>query len=529
VISVFTNYNLLIPFFFGFLISGFITYKNTKDWNLISRLLVILPVCLVSGLSASGIITIISLAIDDWSACRLMPTVAMLYGYPLYSGVSDPLNAFVYGPIGAWVYLPAAIICKTFNNITIGLLTGNLSAFLLLITPFILLIAEKDKRKHLIQIYLCFILVFSLLIGLPPLRYVAFSIHVDSPGLTFCALSIIFAARSCKNQVYSPILAGLFLALSIFSKQTFIPGFFVVFTLMLISGYSPTIIFLVSFMFASLAIIVIIWLSDSLSTMKDLYFYFFLGVPSRMTFLQSCYLILFPFGISIFIYLCVSWNHLKRCFSFSDFWIQLKDNFHFRLGFGLFLATFGFLPVGILGAKSIAGDVNHYALPIYFLLIAIAHSVLQLSIQEIQTKKTSFFLAICFLISSINIFPLVNRFPGWYLYQNNFLDQAYRYSLNHPGAIYFPWQPLSVLLAEGRLYHLGEQIHYENILNKRTRTNEQYFSHLPLDISAIAVRPYGAPASVIPILFPQFCIGAPESELPRWVIYRKNGLINQTQ
>jgi len=529
VVSVFTNYNLLIPFFLCFFLSAFIIFKNTKDWNLISRLLVTLPFCFISGLSASGILTIVSLAIDDWSACRLMPAAAMLYGYPLYSGVSDPLNAFVYGPIGAWVYLPAAIICKTFSNVTIGLLVGDLSAFLLLITPFILLIAGEFKCKHTMQRFLCCLLVLSLLIGLPPLRYVAFSIHVDSPGLTFCALSIIFAAKSCHKQVYSPILAGLFLALSIFSKQTFIPGFFVAFTLMLISGYIPSIKFLVSFIFVSFAIIVIIWLSDSLSTMKNLYLYFFLGVPSRMTFLESCYLILSPFGILIFIYLCVSWNHFKGFVSFSNFGNQLKYNFHFRLGFGLLLATFGFLPVGILGAKSIAGDVNHYALPMYFLLIAIAHSVLQLRIQDIQTNITSFILAICFLISSTNILPLVNKFPGWYLYQNNFLEQAYRYSLNHPRATYFPWQPLSVLLAEGRLYHLGEQIHYENILNKRTRTNEQYFAHLPLNLSAIAVRPYGAPASVIPILFPQFCIGAPESELPRWEIYRKTRSINQTQ
>ena len=32
-------------------------------------------------------------------------------------------------------------------------------------------------------------------------------------------------------------------------------------------------------------------------------------------------------------------------------------------------------------------------------------------------------------------------------------EEAYRFSRQWPGQVYFPWHPLSVYLAEGKLYH----------------------------------------------------------------------------
>ncbi len=45
-----------------------------------------------------------------WSAARLAPTLGLVHGYPLYSAPdAGPINGWLYGPVAALAWLPAAL------------------------------------------------------------------------------------------------------------------------------------------------------------------------------------------------------------------------------------------------------------------------------------------------------------------------------------------------------------------------------------------------------------------------------------
>ena len=77
---------------------------------------------------------------------------------------------------------------------------------------------------------------------------------------------------------------------------------------------------------------------------------------------------------------------------------------------------------------------------------------------------------------------------------NNQQEIAYRRSKAHPGVVYFPWQPLSTLLGEGRLYHFewGAYDHY--VAKNRNRvpvpSRQQIIAHIP-DSSKLQFIAYG--------------------------------------
>jgi hypothetical protein len=493
--------DLIVGFFAGLIATGILSIFLLIKLEYRQRVILVACAALAGGTFAAGLMTVVALAIDDWSACRLMPAVAILYGYPLYATANDPANGFLYGPFGAWVYLPAATVAKALISPSWGLWAGILTSFLLMCAPVARLISSGTSIPGFK--WLAAILAASLFVALPPLRYVAFSIHVDAVGLASSALAIVSAAMASRTRLRAAVWCGLFIGLAVFSKQTFIPAGGVCFILLSLTGPAALLRAGIAFILLITTVLAVLAIGGSMAGMLDLYVKFFYGVPSRMTLFESVIEMIPPLAIQGAVILVVWIAAGANCPQIRKWPQLLIKSTDARISFGLLFAAIGFIPVGAVTSQSIGGDVNHYAIAIYFLLLLSVYWLACIPREISEHSRVPWLVCLALMIPTVATLPYLQKFPGWYLFHNNFLEHAMEYSKENPGTVYFPWQPLSVLLAEGRLYHFGTQLSDELLVGRPRHSREQYLAHLPGENVPVALRPYGAPAPILPIVFPE--------------------------
>jgi hypothetical protein len=513
--------DLLLAFACGFLVTAGIAIWVANNGNLIAaKLGFTLGVSVAGGVLGAGLLTIVALLIDDWSACRLSPVVSWFYGYPLYSTPDTPANGFAYGSVGAGVYLPAAVVALLASSPTAGLLFGQFQAFVFVCIPIVVLmlrVAGSGDRRLLLVFSLC---ALGFMVGSAPLRYVSFSVHVDAPALCFAALAIWFSAKAVSGVWKDSLASGIFVGLAIMSKQTMIPIGGVCLVLLIFCGWRA--LWLSALGFASVVLLVVgtVVISGAGHGMVGMYLKFFTGLPRALTLLESAKILGPNLLVQLLVLGAVVTGIGCRFRGFRGYPSWLKNDVSFRFLFGVFFAAAGYAMIGVYTGAAFAADSNHYAPAMYFLLLAIIGFGLTPRAHFADSLSRSLLLTSAVWLATIPVLFFIPRFPGWYLYQNNFLEQAYRYAKLYPGEAYFPWQPLSVLLAEGRLYHLGEQLYYEDVCGVPLRRPEEYLAHLPQEAKIIAIRPFGAPAKVIPMLFSDVEPDVEVKGLPGWQIYR---------
>jgi hypothetical protein len=61
---------------------------------------------------------------------------------------------------------------------------------------------------------------------------------------------------------------------------------------------------------------------------------------------------------------------------------------------------------------------------------------------------------------------------------DNQQEVIYEYAKAHPGTAYFPWNPLSTLMAENQFYHFGWSF-VDRLTIGRRPTSKQLYDHLP--------------------------------------------------
>jgi hypothetical protein len=90
---------------------------------------------------------------------------------------------------------------------------------------------------------------------------------------------------------------------------------------------------------------------------------------------------------------------------------------------------------------------------------------------------------------------------------------AYDFAVQHPGEVYYPWQPLATLLAEGRLYHFDYAL-MDRFIGGYEPTPEHLRANLPPRMRWIA-----ANGRVWTFhYFPEFSQEVQLPELPGWVV-----------
>jgi len=104
---------------------------------------------------------------------------------------------------------------------------------------------------------------------------------------------------------------------------------------------------------------------------------------------------------------------------------------------------------------------------------------------------------------------------------NGAMDWAVSYAREHPGQVYFPWNPLLTLMAEHRAYHFAYGV-YDRELAGMPVTPEHFRAGLPADVTEVLYSTQDE-RRLLGAYLTNFTDEVQLPELPGWVILRRAG------
>ena len=197
-------------------------------------------------------------------------------------------------------------------------------------------------------------------------------------------------------------------------------------------------------------------------------------------------------------FLSSSWPLWISTVSLSAFIVFRRSILNKTSEIALLLLVFITFPLAIYTFTKAGADVNHFVLPLYLLLMVNICLLCKITISSsIQNYTKLVILFIGFIFATPFSISYLKTNCGWYLWIKNPHEIAFRFLKQHPEeSIYFPWQPLSSLLANGSMYHLDQGLLFEKINNVGQRSESNLTNYLPKKPFKIAVRPFGAASFV---------------------------------
>lgn len=417
------------------------------------------------------VLNISSEGIYLWSAARLTPLIGLFYGYDLYYGSGNgPLLDTIYGPFAYLAYAPAALASSPTNVVLIG----QAMAIVMGVVPLTLLFLREARRCDQSGYYtvLLGVIVFALLAFCTPpavshipkfVAYMAFGVHADAPALALSMLACvcIYGHRTVPRKS-SLILCATFATLAVWAKQTEV-GIFVAIGVYLFVAFGRSALTRFS-VFALVVGASISGLMLMAFGVRNTIFNMFIvpgshpwyargeaGNHVHITEMFSMTWLIFAIAIIAIALKLKNQRHTLRTqdsFAVSNPWVLFV------------LASICMVPTSILGAIKVGGAENSYHFAYYLAVLA------ALLLSSAGSRQCVFDSAgikvgqssiipvyiIVMALSALSL-PQLRWLTGVGRIYENTLEQAYVYAKRNPGTAFFPWMPLSTLLAEGRLYH----------------------------------------------------------------------------
>ena len=104
---------------------------------------------------------------------------------------------------------------------------------------------------------------------------------------------------------------------------------------------------------------------------------------------------------------------------------------------------------------------------------------------------------------------------------NNPQQLSYAFAKAHPGEVYFPWNPLSTLLAENTPYHFAYGL-LDRQLAEMPVSPDYFYAYMPAHLKWVAVskgNEYGM--EIAQAYLPNFSHPVDLPELPGWTVLEK--------
>lgn len=387
----------------------------------------------------SGLVTTACLAapFSPWDSVRLAPAMALLRGVNPYAGAdSGAVLSTMYGPVAMVAYIPAALAGDPATSATLGRLLAFAFCFLPLAAccrPF-----EKGAGRG----WRFGVLVSSTLAMLlmPSLQYSTTFLHADAPALGLTGLSCLLALR--KNG--RSFAAALSCALAIWTKQTLVTLPIALVIWAWIEGGPRRAVrtgsMLVATVAASCVVVALLFDRDSI--------YLNLvqipgGVPWRghapwnlgSTGLE----LLFHAAPLLFAGLLVTQVQPKG----------VEEAARSRCHLFALTATL-LVPMAVLGRVKQAGDVNSFSPALYPLLLAVASRASAVVLPELSRVRLVLAATLAGL-STLGIVRLHDEIRLLAIERPR--DAEVSYLTEHPGSVYFPWNPAVHVALGGRPTH----------------------------------------------------------------------------
>lgn len=179
-----------------------------------------------------------------------------------------------------------------------------------------------------------------------------------------------------------------------------------------------------------------------------------------------------------------------------------------------FILALCMLPSSALGRTKLGGDVNHESFVVFFLCAAVLLWLLET--QMTQSSKIACMGTLLGVLTLVNG-PRILAYPGWNNAWHNQNETAFLFQRDHTDEVYFPWNPLSSLLTNRKLYHFDYGVFDRNLGNARVRP-EHLSAALPSSNPIIAS--YVAHHDfILQTYFPDYVPMPPKPQLPGWKLW----------
>lgn len=469
---------------------------------------------------------------DDWNGARTAPAVAWARGMPLYypHGVG-PATDFIHGPVSAVVRLPAAWASTPTNAILIADAI-NAALFYLPVVLFMVMVGGSWPLKG---VALAVFWGFSLSLG--SLLYSAYYVHADAPAVGFALLACVCVMEAPAGRRWRLWLgvAALCAVLSAGSKQNLAP-ILVILPAYVLIGQGWRRAAAVAAM-ETVLLALMIGLSVHAFGSDAMVFQMF-TIPSRHPWyfqeygrivsllLASGQLIqdaALPAGILCFLLFFVTagpkWNVSGlRSWAIGQRW------------FLPLMAAVLLLPSSLIGRAKYGGASNALTPTTYFLVVALSAWIVEYRPREGASWADfpsrlvlggASLLCLVLAVVCLNPWPkLIVNYHELADLGHNPQEVAYAFSLKHPDAAYFPWNPLSTLMADGKYYHFEYGIG-DYYLAKDIPPPDQIRAHLP-PAMAYLVYPPNRQSEAMHGLLDGFSARVESPELPPgWIVYTR--------
>jgi hypothetical protein len=455
----------------------------------------------------------------NWSACRLAPAIALFHGYPLYSPAeTGPINGWLYGPVPALAWTPAVLAGSPLGALWIAAVIS----LVFMLGPLLFVawrIGPKSPETAIVT-GAAFVFGASALLGIYPTWYMVSALNGDFAavglGLTSCAVLL----RGQQPPGWQRLaLAATLTVLSAWSKQIEAP--LVIAQALWLAGRDGLPAagrFLIGCVIAGAVISAVILLGFGPAAL----FHNMWTIPSRHAFLGGRTAALgevsdffrYTGGFWLLCGVATFLTAARRTATGHRAWLSEQPWLLPAL------AALVLLPGAALATIKIGGDRNsiHSA---YYLIAACTLAVSRVG-RQLVDRAPRFTPALLLLGACIPLtlaVQLVSSYPQRAeLPQRSLSPEAFDFSRQHPHEVYFPWDPLTTLLTDGRLYHFEYGIR-DRIYAGQTPLPAQIAQGLPSRLRYVVYPRTSGPR----VMLDQFLPGLRRIASPGgWLMYLKS-------
>jgi len=465
---------------------------------------------------------------DPWNAARLTPAIALHHGYQLYYPItSGPVLSTVVGPMAFLPYWP------------VGFFRPASPTALVLAATFLNLIALAFYVRWMLRQTSAFpsvrclaaLIAAQLALAYASLRYSLFTIHADAPALLLGGLGVGVIALGPPQVTWRrAILAGFCIAGAVWAKQSIAPIYVALILITFLQGGRTATIriigasaatgLLVSMVFVGWIGFAVLrdnmfvvpavhpWMQMSLSTGEIYPHLTASDAASRLKVISAAMLHLLRSNWPLFAVLGVALvEHALNRSPEASRWPRGRWP-------ALLIVALCLFPTAAIGRTKVGGEVNHESFVLFFLLAAIVLWLVESSTKPPrQVVRLGLVLA---LLSAINA-PRALEYAGWKAAWNNQNEMAFRYQQNNPDRVYFPWNPLTSLLAGGKVYHFDYGVFDRNLGGATVSPGhiaQALPSPRPIIASFVAHHDH-----ILHRYFPDYVSLPPDPDLPGWRLY----------
>ncbi len=462
----------------------------------------------------------------DRNASRLVGIFSLKFGYKLYYGFGEgPIQSMNYPPLAALSYFPLLI----FKSPTPALVWGDLLNALYFFAPAVFILGLGTNKRGFVKTALpLFIIFFFLSYESSPLKYSAFRVHVDAPALGFSALACFFLLKFIGDlKTRFLFFSAFFLTAAVWTKQNTLP---------LVIGL-PMFLFISTNGRACIKFLLILAGVYGISTAIFLSFYSY-----RDLWLNAFYLLKRPWTGPHMDVLVLEFVRLLQesiwfilvMFVFGS--LNMATQYRTNHDIKSLIRDNGWLIFPLIGVLSIpsclvtrghwGGDVNSFNPTVYFFALGAVMAVAAFSKESLNEGRNQNHFGQLFTIGLVGLFVLIHALPLCYFrfapniqqLNRNPQETSFQYAKKFPGESYFPWNPLSNLMAEGKLYHFEPALIDWSITGHYI-TPAIYEKFTPRHPKIIAFHKENEfPHRVTQSFYPSY-IESQQPDLPDWVVW----------